>query len=131
MGIINLNTFELLRLEINRYNNHGQLLEEIAGYMQSSHLSGEKSYVHAYTFPDNGYAHVQISGVNYKIDRTTIQSNLCQRCLDTVNDFGTSSIALAEYARVLYRYGIYNKHINSLSSKVQKGVVLAVYQVFA
>ena len=28
VGIINLNTFELLRIEINRYDDHGQLIEE-------------------------------------------------------------------------------------------------------
>lgn len=32
VGIIKLNTFELMRLEINRYDDHGQLIEEVAGY---------------------------------------------------------------------------------------------------
>lgn len=102
VGIINLNTFELLRLEINRYNEHGQPLEEDAGYMQSSHLSGEGSYVHAYSFPDNRYAHVQISGVNYIIDRAVIQSNLCQQCLDTFYNFGSSGMVMAEYAIISF-----------------------------
>lgn len=102
VGIINLNTFELMRLEINRYDDHGQLLEEAAGYMQSSHLSGVDSSAHAFTHPDNGYAHVQISGVKYKIDRATIQGNLCQSCLDTVNDLGFSGAAPAEYAIVSF-----------------------------
>lgn len=102
VGIINLNTFELLRLEINRYNDHGQLLEEIAGYMQSSHLSGAESYVHAYTFPDNGYAHVQITGLQYTIDRATIQERLCQECLDTVNKQIITGKAPAEYAIIYF-----------------------------
>lgn len=82
VGIINLNTFELLRLEINRYNDHGQLLEEAAGYMQSSHLSEKDCSIHAYTFPDKGYALVQITGLQHAIDRATIQKRLCQKCLD-------------------------------------------------
>ena len=102
MGIINLNTFELLRLEINRYNDHGQLIEDVAGYMQSSHLLGEESNVHAYTFPDDGYAHVQLSGVQYKIDRTAIESNLCQRCIDSINDYAFACVAPAEYAIISF-----------------------------
>ena len=102
VGIINLNTFEVLRLEINRYDNHGQLLEEVAGYMQSSHLSGEYSYVHAYSFPDNGYAHVQIAGLQYTIDRAAIQERFCQVCLDTVNELVIRGKALAEYAIISF-----------------------------
>ena len=102
VGIINLNTFEVMRLEINRYDDHGQLLEEAAGYMQSNHLLGEDSSAHAYTHPDNGYAHVQISGVQYEIDRASIQGNLCQSCLDTINDLGFSGAAPAEYAVISF-----------------------------
>lgn len=102
VGIINLNTFELLRLEINRYNDHGQLIEDVAGYMQSSHLLGEESYVHAYTFPDNGYAHVQITGLQYTIDSATIQERFCQVCLDAVNERVSPGKALAEYAIISF-----------------------------
>ena len=101
VGIINLNTFELMRLEINRYNDHGQLIEE-AGYMQTSHLSGENTYAHAYTHPDNGYAHVQITGVQYTINRESVQSHLCQCCLDTINNLYFSGDAPAEYAIVSF-----------------------------
>ena len=78
MDIVNLNTFEFLRLEINRYDDHGNLLEEPAGYMSSSSLIDEKaeSYVHAYCHPDNAYADVQLSGVQYAIvsfENRTIQ----------------------------------------------------------
>ena len=102
VGIINLNTFELLRLEINRYNDHGQLLEEVAGYMQSGHLSGEDSYVHAFSFPDNGYAHVQITGLQYAIDRASVQEHLCQECLDAFNELDIPVKAPAEYAIVSF-----------------------------
>lgn len=60
VGIINLNTFEMMRLEINRYGDHGELLEEQAGYMSSVGLSDKEAdtYAHAYCFPDNAYATV-------------------------------------------------------------------------
>ena len=65
VGIVNLNTFELLRLEINRYDDQGNMIEEPAGFMSSSGMSNKEteSYVHAYCSPDNAYADVQISGV--------------------------------------------------------------------
>ena len=100
VGIINLNTFELLRIEINRYDDHGQLIEEVAGYMQSSNLVGEDTNDYVMAFPDNGYAHVQISGVQYEIDRKIVQKHLCQTCLDTINDMWFSGNAPAEYAIV-------------------------------
>ena len=102
VGIINVNTFELLRIEINRYNDQGQLIEEVAGYMQSSSLVGEDTNAHVMAFPDNGYAHVQISGVRYEIDRKTVQKHLCQTCLDTINDMWFSGNAPAEYAIVSF-----------------------------
>lgn len=102
VGIINLNTFELMRIEINRYDDHGQLVEEAAGYMESSHLGSGDSYAHAFTFSDNGFSHVQITGVQYAIDRKTIQSHLCQTCLDTINDMWFSGNAPAEYAIISF-----------------------------
>lgn len=104
VGIVNLNTFELLRLEINRYDDHGNLLEEPAGYMSSSSLIDEKaeSYVHAYCHPDNAYADVQLSGVQYAIDRDSVQNHLCQTCLDSINDLWFTDMPPAEYAIVRF-----------------------------
>ena len=103
-GIVNLNTFELLRLEINRYDDHGNLLEEPAGYMSSSSLIDEKaeSYVHAYCHPDNAYADVQLSGVQYAIDRDSVQNHLCQTCLDSINDLWFTDMPPAKYAIVSF-----------------------------
>ena len=100
VGVVNLNTFELLRLEINRYDDHGNLLEEPAGYMSGSSLIDEKaeSYVHAYCHPDNAYAHVQFSSVQYAIDRESVQTHLCQTCLDSFNDLWFTDMPPAEYA---------------------------------
>ena len=104
VGIVNLNTFELLYLPINRYDEHGELIEEVAGYMTSSGMSNKEteSYVHAYCFPDNAYADVQLSGVQYAIDRDSIQSHLCQTCLDSINDLWFTDQPPAEYAVVSF-----------------------------
>ena len=99
VAIVNLNTFEVLRLEINRYGDHGELIEEEAGYMQTSSLidNENESYAHAYTFPDNGYANVNLTGVQYAIDRDAIQGHLCQSCLDSINELWFGEDPPAEY----------------------------------
>lgn len=104
VGIVNLNTFELLYLEINRYDDYGNLIEEPADYMSSVGLSDKKAdrYAHAYCFPDNAYASVQITGVQYDIDREMIQSKLCQTCLKSINDLWFTDQPPAEYAVISF-----------------------------
>lgn len=104
VGIVNLNTFELLYLEINRYDDYGNLIEEPAGYMSSVGLSDKEAdrYAHAYCFPDNAYASVQITGVQYDIDREMIQSKLCQTCLKSINDLWFTDQPPAEYAVIRF-----------------------------
>lgn len=104
VGIVNLNTFELLHLEINRYDDQGKLIEETAGYMSSGGLidNEAESYVHAYTFPDRAYAHIQITGVQYAIDRDSIQDHLCQNCLDSINNLWFTDQPPAEFAIVSF-----------------------------
>ena len=99
VAIVNLNSFEVLRLEINRYGDHGELIEEAAGYMQTSSLidNENESYAHAYTFTDNGYANVNLTGVQYAINRDTIQGHLCQSCLDSINELCFGEDPPAEY----------------------------------
>lgn len=85
VAIINLNTFDLVRLEINRYDGK-TLIKEPADYMQSGGLPGEDCNVHYMTSSDRGYSHVQIMGTQKPIDAAAIQGQLCQSCLDAVND---------------------------------------------
>lgn len=105
VGIVNLNTFELLYLPINRYGDHGELAEEPAGVMMSAGLVNEEAetYVHAYIFPDNAYASVQLSGVQYAIDRDSIQSQLCHMCLDSINGLWFTDQPPAEFAVVSFQ----------------------------
>lgn len=102
VGIVNLNTFDVLRLEINRYGNHGELIEEVAGYVQSSSMSDDDSYVHAWTHPDKAYSSVEITNVDYEIAQDSIQSHLCQTCLDTINALWFGNDTPAEYAIVSF-----------------------------
>lgn len=104
VGIVNLNTFEMMRLEINRYDDRGKLIEEPAGYMSSVGLSDKETdtFAHAYCFPDNAYASVQITGVQYTIDRDLIQNKLCQTCLDSINSLWFTTQAPAEYAIISF-----------------------------
>ena len=104
VGIVNLNTFELLRLELKRYDDHGKLIEEPAGYMASGGMAKDDagSSVHAFCFPDNGYADVQLSGVQYAIDRNVIQNYLCQTCLDSINDLCSTNNMPTEFAIVSF-----------------------------
>lgn len=104
VGIVNLNNFELLYLEINRYDSSGNLIEEPAGYMSSNGLidKEEETYVHAYSHPDHAYADVQITGVKYSIDRDSVQSHLCQTCLDSINDLWFTDQPPAEFAIVSF-----------------------------
>ena len=100
VGIVNLNTFELLYLPINCYGDHGELIDESAGYMTSSGMTDDETdtYVHAYCFPDNAYADVQLSGVQYAIDCDSVQNHLCQTCLDSINDLWFTDQPPAEFA---------------------------------
>ena len=104
IGIIDLNTFELLYVPINRYGDNGELIEEPAGVMQTSSLIDQETdrYVHATIFPDNAYACVDLSGVKYAIDRDLVQSNLCQICLDSFNSLWFTTQPPAEYAVISF-----------------------------
>lgn len=115
VGIVNLNTFEMMRLEINRYDEHGELLEESAGYMSSGGLVDKEAdtYAHAYCFPDNAHASLQITGVQYDIDRDLIQSKLCQTCLDSINDLWFTTQPPAEYAVISFEDRTIRPLINS------------------
>lgn len=104
VGLINLNNFELLHLPINRYGAHRELVEEPAGLMLSCGIMDEEAdtYAHAYVFPDNAYATLQITCVQYDINRDLIQNRLCQICLDSINSLWFTTPPPAEYAVISF-----------------------------
>lgn len=97
VGLLDLNTFEVLRIEINRYEN-GKLIETPSGFMQTTGMNS--GGVYATTDPDRGYAHVRISGANGAIDTASIQSHLCQTCLDEIYGMYFGDYPLEAYAIV-------------------------------
>lgn len=104
VGIVNLNTFELLHLAINRYDEHGTVIGEPAGFMERCSLvdNETEAYVHAAVFPDHAYASVHISGVSYAIDKVSVQNHLCQTCLDSINRLWFTNQPPAEYAIISF-----------------------------
>ena len=115
VGIVDLNTFELLHLPINRYGDHGELIEKPAGVMQRSSWVDQETerYVHAAVFPDNAFASVEMSGVQYATDRDSIQSHLCQNCLDSINSMWFTTQPPAEYAIVSFEERTIQPLLNS------------------
>ena len=100
VGILNLNTFDVLYIEINRYDDNGQLIEETAGYMQMHSMNCGESYVHSSDNPDRGLSNIQIQGERKPVDTKAIQSFLCQTCLDKINDMYFGDYPPEEYAVV-------------------------------
>lgn len=97
--ILNLNSLELLYIEINRYEN-GEQITTPAGVLQTNGITCGKSSAHATTDPDRGYSHVQIKGELQPIDAAAIQSHLCQTCLDKINSMYFGDYPPIEYAIV-------------------------------
>lgn len=100
VGILNLNTFDVLHIEINRYDDNGQPIEESAGYMQMHSMKCGESYVHSSDNPDRGLSNIQIQGDRKPVDAKAIQSFLCQTCLDKINDMYFGDYPPEEYAVV-------------------------------
>lgn len=100
VAILNLNTFGMHRIEINRYDAQGQLITEPAGVMVSGGMHEDDTYVNSFTFPDEGYARIDITKLNYEINRELVHSKLCQTCLDSINDLWFGDYPPAEIAIV-------------------------------
>jgi len=77
IGILNLNTFDVMYIPINRYDINGEQITETAGVLESSWKTCGTSNLHAWTDPDRGYSHVDIPDVSWKINKFSIQHKLC------------------------------------------------------
>ena len=102
IGIINLNTFEMMYIEINRYDDNGELIQEPAGVLVSDGLKCEESWLHSMTDPDRGYSYIDISNITRQIDTVNLQSRLCQDCLDTINSDCFFDSQPSEYAVISF-----------------------------
>ena len=85
LGIISLNTFEFVPIEINRYDDYGNLIEEPAGFSTTSmQNTGENGFT-AYITPnhDRGYANATIYFENDKeLNIDEAADFLCTECLN-------------------------------------------------
>lgn len=84
IGIVSLNSFAVMPVEINRYDHNGQLIEENTGAMQMGNFqNGENGMtVSVMLEPDRGIAHVSISpNGDATLDLASAASHLCCDCL--------------------------------------------------
>lgn len=105
VGIISLNTFEIMPIEINRYDDGGALIEKRAGYKSNCGFHSDKGGFSAAMFADTDRSHA--SGIVILNDDNTLTTEtaaafLCQSCLDTIlpehstQYFGAGIIHFAE-----------------------------------
>jgi hypothetical protein len=102
VGIVNLNTLEILPIEINRYTDSKQLITEPAGYMQQSTIGDSEAYAYAAVFPDEGYADVRISGAGSGIDVRHVERSFCQNCLGSINTHNVDNKVPAVFAVISF-----------------------------
>lgn len=103
IGIVHLNTFDYLPLRINRYDDAGEIITECLGIMESCGLYRDDTYVNSITHPDRGYASVEITSVKYVIDRNSVQTHLCENCIQAMNCVYWSDEAAPEFAVVNFK----------------------------
>lgn len=82
IGIINVNTFDVFPIEINRYGDNDEQILEASGTMNMSSATLGDSSAHAMTDPDRGVAHIELTPSDNAIGNEGLESNLCQDCLD-------------------------------------------------
>ena len=102
IGILNLNTFDILYVEINRYDDNGELVTSPTGVFAIDGIASGKGWIKANLSADNGFASISISGVEYSIAEEVVENKLCQNCLDSINVKIRYGGAPAEYAVVNY-----------------------------
>ena len=84
IGIVSLNSFSVMPVEINRYDHSGQLIKENTGAMQMRNLKNGESGMTATVMlePDRGIAHVSISpNGDATLDLVNAAGHLCCDCL--------------------------------------------------
>lgn len=84
VGVISLNTFALMPVEINRYDRSGQQIEENTGTMQMRTFQNGEDGMTATAMldSDRGIAHVTISPQkDAALDLSTAAAHLCSECL--------------------------------------------------
>lgn len=84
VGVISLNSFAVMSIEINRYDRSGQLIEENTGTMQMRTFQNGEDGITATAMldPDRGIAHITIlPQEDATLDLTSATAYLCSECL--------------------------------------------------
>ena len=112
VGIISLNTFEIMPIELNPYNEQGAPIEESADYISScEHRSKQGSFSAVMSADtDRGLASGTMTlGGDAALNTENAAARLCQSCLDSVlpmragQCFGAGIIHFAEREIDLFR----------------------------
>ena len=103
IGLVHLNTFDVLPLRIIRYSDSGEILREKFGILETSGLYRDDTYANATTDPDRGYSSVQITKVKYAIDRKAIETHLCGECIQAMNGVNWSDEESPEFAIINFQ----------------------------
>lgn len=85
VGLISLNTFEMLPVEINRYSNGGELIETRSGCVQMQFFWSREDGFRAFKMEDSdrGYATLSVTlGEDRTADRGRTAGYLCEDCLE-------------------------------------------------
>lgn len=83
LGLVDVNSFDIALIEINRYSKEGILIEEAAGYMRMGLMQVGDCRVSAMSDVDRGYSHISITPSGTGISPDSISDFLCQDCLDS------------------------------------------------
>ena len=103
VGVVHLNTFDVLPLRINRYNDSGEIITDKFGIMEKGGLYRDDTYVNAMTDPDRRYASIQITKAKYVVDRKAVQTHLCEECIESMNGVYWCSENPPEYAIINFK----------------------------
>ena len=82
VGLVNVNTFDVLPVPINTYGRDGQQIKEPQGVAMFGGAALGELRVTTFTDPDRGNSNVDIPAGGGTVDPKAIGAFLCQDCLD-------------------------------------------------
>ena len=82
LGIVNVNTFDVVELEINRHDHSGNQIMEATGTMKMGLVDIGGIVFSCRCDPDRNFASASFTHMGEEIDGDKIATFLCQECLD-------------------------------------------------
>ena len=86
LGIVNVNSFDVVELEINRYDHSGNQIMEATGAMKMGLVDIGGITMSCRSDPDRSFASASFTHESEKIDGNKISNFLCQECLDAFTE---------------------------------------------